>query len=134
MSHRKTSATANNLLRIALAALVVPGLGCAMVQPPGYRLEDCAMSTYGEPDGFTPDYHWPQMSVPVPAWYATWKAKRNLPKPPQSPRFQPLPTRPMFSAGSNSNQPLSCFGQLPSPESWQAAPEEIPLQSLPANP
>lgn len=39
----------------------------------------------------------PRCSWHTPQWWSRWRAKRELPEPPDYPRFHPLPTRPMFS-------------------------------------
>ncbi len=111
MSHLKLP-----LIGSILASLVLCS-GCACIQGPGYRLEDVSMQGSCE-DVFAEgeyEYYGPNLpKIPVPGWVKKWHEDRKLPKPPQSPRFQPLPTRPMFSRQPEADgRAFSCFGQLP---------------------
>jgi hypothetical protein len=101
------------------------------------------------PPGFFPHLRgWPHVGFPVPSWWAEWKAKKDLPKPPPYPRFQPLPTRPVFQPRPVSvDQPWgegvmapTPYGQLPAPEAgavpWGsrgAGAAQVPPNGLPPN-
>lgn len=81
--------------------------------------------------------------IPMPMWYANWKAKREfeaaLPDAPEYPRFHPLPTRPMFSPQPGT--PANYFPNSTQPGAHQLADGMIfgdsvdmanqPLQSQP---
>jgi hypothetical protein len=108
---------------LILVSLLASG-GCAALHGPGYRLEEVSMTHCGEPEFVDGEYEYygpPLPAIPTPQWFQQWQAKRKLPMPPQSPRFQPLPTRPMFSAAKGQpERQLDCFGKLPQSESWSA--------------
>ena len=115
--------------RAVLSVALALNCGCAMIHIPSYRLEECAAENYSSTPALLPP-------VPMPGWLARWKAEKHLPKPPESPRFHPVPTRPMFQppvsnqfSGEASED--VCFGKLPSPETWNA-PESI--EAVPAVP
>ena len=63
---------------------------------------------------------------PVPKRWADWKAKRDLPEPPPYPRFQPLPTRPMFqprpSLDTNTGDDDHWGGRSPAPTQYGHLP------------
>ncbi len=108
---------------LALGCLLMLSGGCAIVQIPSYRLEECASESYSSPPIMLP----PAPSIPVPGWLARWKAEKNLPKPPAAPRFHPLPTRPMFQAKPEpeftAGPPgeAGCYGTLPAAQDWSQA-------------
>ncbi len=134
MSHLKNPPVPNSvyprsLVRsLMLLVASVACSGCAMIQVPSYRLEECAEENYSStPTLFPP--------VPMPGWLARWKAEKHLPKPPASPRFHPLPTRPMFqppiqSEFSEPGTAAVCYGKLPLPESWSEH-ESVPAVPVP---
>lgn len=125
MSHLKFPPTIKSSLavrHVIFAAFFVAlgsSGGCAMIQIPSYRLEECAAEEYSSTPALMPP-------LPMPGWLARWKAEKDLPKPPASPRFHPLPTRPMFQPQTTPNLAAdgfgggACYGQLPTPESWNA--------------
>lgn len=121
MSHLKNPphSVYTSFAHLVLALALVSGSGCAMVQIPSYRLEECAAESYSSTPTLLPP-------LPVPGWLARWKAEKQLPKPAASPRFHPLPTRPMFLQQPTLNfaaglaEPV-CFGELPPAASWNAA-------------
>lgn len=61
--------------------------------------------------------------IPMPMWFANWKAKREfkkaLPDAPEFPRFHPLPTRPMFSPRPGT--PTNHFSNSAQPDAHQLA-------------
>lgn len=67
----------------------------------------------------------PSILPPLPGWLSGWMAKEELPEPPAYPRFQPLPTRPMFSPRPPQNDWSAALSNLP-PEAgihtWGTAP------------
>ncbi len=140
MSHLKRVAESvslrftKNVTHIALAftCFVMNVCGCAVVQIPSYRLEECAAESYAAPPIVLPA----MPSVPMPGWLAHWKAEKDLPKPPAAPRFHPLPTRPMFQAGPTPEFGMGapgeagCYGTLPPAQSWNAV-ESIPAKQVP---
>jgi hypothetical protein len=105
------------ILILIFACVLTSGQGCATLAIPGYRLEqeatayNCAQQCENSPS--------PLPSLPLPGWWARWKAERDLPKAPASPRFHPIPTRPMFSPAPASVSP-GRFGQLPSNDAWNS--------------
>ncbi len=105
-------------------------LGCALVQIPSYRLEDEAVASHCSQEMQAASG--PLPTLPLPGWLARWKAEKDLPKPPDSPRFHPLPTRPMFSPSPSLDNGV-CFGQMPDSQAWNLSPnEQIQSQMLPA--
>ena len=135
MSHLKFPPTTDSagLTRVAMFAAffasVALSSGCAMVQIPSYRLEECAAEEYSSTPSLVPP-------LPMPGWLAKWKAEKDLPKPPESPRFHPLPTRPMFQPQRAPKQFAggaidgTCYGQLPPSEAWNQV-ETLPAQQTP---
>ncbi len=113
---------------MALLAAVLVTSGCAMVQIPSYRLEECAAEEYSTAPTILPP-------LPMPGWLARWKADKDLPKPPESPRFHPLPTRPMFQPQpmpeNFARNPVdaACYGQLPPAESWNGGQPIVVAQT-----
>ena len=113
MSHLKypPSAISTYLAPLALVAALMFNSGCTLVHIPSYRLEECAAENCSSPPALLPP-------VPLPGWLARWKAQKDLPKPPESPRFHPLPTRPMFERQPNRDfsgrltEDAVCFGKL----------------------
>lgn len=77
-------------------------LGAAASESENY---DGSCATDCPPGFFPPMQLWQGAGVPVPGWWAKWRAQRELPDPAPYPRFHPLPTRPMF-------QPLTQPPQL----------------------
>ncbi len=137
MSHLKTRPAtismrfAVNLPCISLmfSCVLLLSSGCAVVQLPSYRLEECAAESYGSPPIVLPA----MPSIPVPGWFARWKAEKKLPKPPLAPRFHPLPTRPMFQAGPSPDFAggTASYGTLPPAQAWNRV-ETIPAVQQPA--
>jgi len=134
VSHLKNPPASNSVrsapfaLNITLLVALVASSGCAMVQIPSYRLEECAAENYSSTPALMP-------LVPMPGWLARWKAEKHLPKPPESPRFHPLPTRPMFQPPASAQfsggaAEAVCYGKLPLPETWNAA-ESVPAVPVP---
>ena len=60
----------------------------------------------------------PRVLPPLPGWLGRWHTKKDLPEAPEYPRFQPLPTRPMFSPAPGSAESAIGYGDLPATESW----------------
>lgn len=118
-----------------LVALMAITSGCAVVQIPSYRLEECAAESYASPPVILPS----MPAMPMPGWLARWKAEKDLPKPPEAPRFHPLPTRPMFQprpANDFVGAPgeSACYGLLPDAQSWngvEAVPPHFPSPATP---
>jgi len=140
---------------LLLFCWLTSGSGCAVLNIPSYRADscgpaECATSNFAGsaaasgnsgipvddncPAGFLPPLPvWLHSGIPVPGWWVAWKAKKDLPEPAPFPRFQPLPTRPMFSpqgqdvtlqtfdgqggemwqTGSIPQTPAPGYGQLP---------------------
>ena len=75
-------------------------------------------------------------AVPMPGWFARWKAEKDLPKPPVAPRFHPLPTRPMFQPrpeiglGLGAPGEAGCYGTLPKAQAWSGV-ESVPAAQAP---
>ncbi len=123
MSHLKNPPLLNSShsskfpIQLLLLVAVAGSSGCAMIQIPSYRLEECATESYSSTPALLP-------SVPLPGCLARWKAEKKLPKPPESPRFHPLPTRPMFQPAPSQftagGPEAVCYGKLPAPETWNA--------------
>jgi hypothetical protein len=146
------------ILILLLFSLLTSGSGCQIMHIPSYRvgesLERGALcsgsdgvatangeypgdSVEGCPPGFLPPAPvflrqvplWMHAGIPVPAWWAEWKAKRDLPEPAPYPRFQPLPTRPIFSPrpdGGAGTLPLGIPGPIAAP--WPAEPRnQVPM-------
>ena len=112
----------------SLSSSLSGGDGCTVEQecPPGFFPP--------LPAGFFSSCRdWSPVSFPVPAWWAEWRAKKDLPEPPPYPRFHPLPTRPVFqprpvSADQQWGEELLApapYGQLPAPEAGR-----VPWSSL----
>lgn len=134
--------------------LLTSGSGCQILNIPSYRVDspgglhgaggvgysrvgcdfDNTMDTPNAvgclteqdcPPGFFPPLGgWMHCGLPVPAWYAEWRAKKDLPEPAPYPHFHPLPTRPMFQPcpvseinqwGTSMAAPTP-YGQLPTAE------------------
>lgn len=82
---------------------------------------ECTSEVACPPRFFPPLPSWPHIAFPVPAWWAEWRAKQDLPEPAPYPRFHPLPTRPVFqprpvSADHQWGEGLLAptpYGQLP---------------------
>lgn len=148
VSHLKRL-TASISMRFAPTSLLAAGLcsavavissGCAIVQIPSYRLEECAVESCESPPVVLPSM--PAMpAMPMPGWLARWKAEKDLPKPPEAPRFHPLPTRPMFQPQPSQDFSMGapgeagCYGTLPRAQSWNGL-EAVPAIQAPtaANP
>jgi len=76
------------------------------------------------------------LAVPVPACYAEWQAKRNLPAGPEGAVFHPLPARPMFQPRPSDNELWTSqaevvamggvgvcdYGQMPRGVQWHTRP------------
>ena len=111
---------------LLVLGLLTSGGGCQVLHIPSYRADSsgagyCSVTgtTPAElglaaaecPPGFLPPLPplpaWTHRGVPVPGWWAKWRAKEDLPDPAPYPRFHPLPTRPMFS----SHPQASTLGQ-----------------------
>lgn len=139
-------------LILLLFGLLTSGSGCQILHIPSYRVNESGergvcCSEYGpeipfdgelqgnateacRPGLLPPTPLWMHAGFPVPGWWAEWKAKRNLPEPAPYPRFQPLPTRPIFSprpdataAGLPLEMPPSVTG---SAVPWPVAPHHQP--------
>ncbi|HBE67826.1 MAG TPA: hypothetical protein DDW52_06725 [Planctomycetaceae bacterium] len=72
-------------------------------------------------------------AIPVPGWFANWRAKRELekalPDAPEYPRFHPLPTRPMFAP-----QPGASASEAGFPTAAMPGDHIVPLRGQdPAN-
>jgi hypothetical protein len=132
---------------ILFLLLILPSLiGCHVLHIPSYRVAGDAMgnSDYGDcPPGTCGGGMiggLPIPALPTPGWLAKWKEKRELPDPPNYPRFHPLPTRPMFdprpgqasigSAGLGYDSYLQngsgqgVYGAMPREEQWNAREEQ----------
>ncbi len=134
MSQPTQAKSINPILRLALVLtsglLLTNGLGCALIEIPSYRLEDEASAYNCAQQAEL--CHGPLPHLPLPGWLARWKAEKDLPKPPDSPRFHPLPTRPMFRPAP-ATVDAGCFGELPAREAWNLPPAgQIQSQMLPA--
>ncbi len=105
------------LVILVLFWTLTSGSGCQVLNIPSYRADSCSSAaSYSPaevvgpnaacPPGFLPPLPaWIHAGVPVPGWWAEWKAKKDLPEPAPYPRFQPLPTRPMFSPQTREFRP-----------------------------
>jgi hypothetical protein len=139
-------------LILLLFGLLTSGSGCQILHIPSYRVHEGTdggelCSDFGperplgsegpsgtfegcEPGFLPPAPTWVHAGFPVPGWWAEWKAKRNLPEPAPYPRFQPLPTRPMFSPRPDTNAagfPLGMPPTVPgSAVPWPAVPPQPP--------
>lgn len=164
--------------------LLTSGSGCQVLNIPSYRVDapgrlrgadvagysqvgcefddpmhtpnsvGCLVDQDCPPGFFPPLGGWMDCGLPVPAWYADWRAKKDLPEPAPYPRFHPLPTRPMFQPrpvsdisqwGASMAAPIP-YGQLPTAEAgslpWsrfqsppsvevqQPQPGELPVPNL----
>lgn len=116
---------------VLVPAVLTSATGCHVVGIPGYRLDQDAICQCSG-SGF--DAHSGQVigeysgssiaSQSGPKWLAKWRTQQNLPEPPATPRFLPLPTKPMFSGQSELEEQAvvstNHYGQLPPSESWTA--------------
>ena len=135
VSHLKNPpASISVRLSITFGLALTLSSGCAMVQIPSYRLEECAAESYCSAPALMPRV--PQ--IPMPGWFVRWKAEKDLPKPPESPRFHPLPTRPMFQPrpttdfGFGAPGAAACYGTLPPAQSWNGV-ESVLAAPVPAS-
>ncbi|MEO8271907.1 MAG: hypothetical protein ABI557_19445, partial [Aureliella sp.] len=140
---------------LLVLGMLASGSGCHVLNIPSYRADSqCGLPghfaadynyvhcEFCEPDsaGYATDGVYPpgllhsmggmmHCGLPVPTWYAEWKAKRDLPEPAPYPRFHPLPTRPMFqSRPVSAEDPWNAsslapapYGQIPAAETGNAA-------------
>lgn len=131
MSHLKNPPVSISIriASIVTCVTLVFSWGCAVIRIPSYRLEECAAESYCS----SPT---PLPQIPMPGWLARWKAQKDLPKPPEAPRFHPLPTRPMFQPqptighSDGSVGESACYGTLPPAESWNTV-ESAPAAHVP---
>lgn len=118
--------------------ILTSGSGCHVLSIPvnqaggGCGVESCAVeirqaipTRSAEPHYYSAGDTLDGSCLPVPKWWADWRAKKDLPEPPPYPRFHPLPSRPMFQpqSGLSSNfegsddwgnsSPTPPYGQLP---------------------
>ena len=122
---------------LVFSIAMVLSSGCAIVQIPSYRLEECATESYSSPPIVLPT----MPTVPMPGWLSRWKAEKDLPRPPAAPRFHPLPTRPMFQPqpkthfGVGAPGESACYGTLPPAQLWNgvetAPPAQVPTLANP---
>ena len=137
---------------VLLFSLLTSG-GCQVLRIPSYRA-DCGAFPESQlggaacdqecPPGFLPPLAFPAMpavlasGVPVPGWWADWRARQDLPEAPPYPRFHPLPTRPMFSPHpapvGQMASPWGSVESLSSPMNYaMPVPSEVvPSEVLPA--
>ncbi len=128
---------------LLLFGLLTSGGGCQVLNIPSYRADSCGAAGFASmsssetgasesscgtelggmplndcPPSFLPPIPvWRPVGVPIPGWWAEGKAKRDLPEPAPYPRFQPLPTRPMFSPPVQA-LPMNSLGAA-GVEAWQ---------------
>lgn len=138
--------------------LLTSGTGCQVLGIPSYRSDVCdpqlsaSYLSYDGCDVGNAELDCSEVSVlpplpPLPGWLAAWHERRKTPQPAAYPRFQPLPTRPMFSPPpGNPNHPLggpvpletsgtgySGYGQLPRENQWsEMLPPTSTLVPVPA--
>ncbi len=86
--------------------LVCDGDSCREVEVSEFEVSEC-----GEMGA-------PRVLPPLPGWLGRWHAKKELPDAPEYPRFQPLPTRPMFSQAPEVAVAPIGYGDFPATESW----------------
>jgi hypothetical protein len=143
-------------LILLLFGLLTSGSGCQILHIPSYRVHEMhesgergvCYSEYGpeipldgesqgnateacRPGLLPPTPLWMHAGFPVPRWWAEWKAKRNLPEPAPYPRFQPLPTRPIFSPRPDATAAGLPLG-MPSTETGSAVPWPVAPHHQPA--
>ncbi|GAB5404704.1 MAG: hypothetical protein Aurels2KO_29350 [Aureliella sp.] len=148
-----TGVERQSALAIVLVCLIFSTCtGCHVLGIPSYRSgggEQFPLeSTCGEPAGVCFDDSCSSISdegavvdqyrtgllppIPMPMWFANWKAKREfeeaLPEAPEFPRFHPLPTRPMFSPKPGS--PPNYFSNAAQPGAHQLADGMIVGESV----
>lgn len=99
---------------------------------PHYYSAGVALDGSCPPDWLSPLPRREIVGLPVPKWWADWRAKKDLPEPPPYPRFHPLPSRPMFQPQSGlsnnfegsdhwgNSPPAPPYGQLPDTQSGRA--------------
>ncbi len=127
--------TATRVLGVLLALACS---GCHVLRIPSYRSDSSpdGYSTYSsatlsgsdalcsDSDAVCP----PGILPPLPHWLAKWRhQEEELPKPPDSPRFHGLPTRPMFSQRKISDYSIPdelasppTYGELPASNHWRS--------------
>ena len=155
--HNRLNTTRSILLVFGLLA---SGSGCHVLNIPSYRADapggmcgaNVASYNYagcemGDPesassptgymtDGDCPPGFFPPLGccahggLPVPACFAAWKAKRDLPEPAPYPRFHPLPTHPMFQSPPTLGVGQRGASTIASPQYGQL-PSEMPGRQLP---
>ena len=117
---------------LLLFCWLTSGSGCAVLNIPSYRADYCTpagadcfdggetiseasgmsgqtLANNCEPGFLPPLPMWLNTGIPAPRCWAEWKANKDLPEPAPYPRFQPLPTRPMFSS-RGQDVPLQAYG------------------------
>lgn len=97
-SRPKAQTDLNTRLFIILlvCGYLASGTGCHVLRIPSYRADPgCGDLAAGYPGGEQSCA--PTVLPPLPGWLAAWHEKKQTPQPPDFPRFQPLPTRPMFT-------------------------------------
>lgn len=137
-------------IRLALiltsTTVLASSAGCQLVGIPSYRSDQGSNQCESDcPPGLLP---------PTPGWLARLHHKEKLPQPPQHPRFQPLPTRPMFSQDPRRPEGLgrlpntmvqgagSVYGRFPNAQNGGIAAanqfedesfENMPVNGIPTN-
>ena len=109
---------ARQLSILLVCGVLATAPGCQVLGIPSYRADivggELADGSCGEFDMACAS---PQPLPPLPGFFGRWQARRALPDPPEYPRFQPVPTRPMYSPRA-AGDPQASYGKLPAPEAW----------------
>ena len=120
---------------LAASMILASSAGCQLLGIPSYRSDGPAVQQCQDdcPPGVLP---------PMPGWLAKWCHKEKVPQPPQHPRFQPLPTRPMFSSdprrpeglgripNTMQQHPGPSYGRIPTAEGMAPQLGEQPIPPI----
>lgn len=134
-SQAKRAIDARLMTILLVCAHLASGTGCHVLRIPSYRADaGCGDSGAGYHGGDVypaADMECPPTVLPpLPGWLAAWHEKKKTPQPPDYPRFQPLPTRPMFTppktqAGLGVGSAVN-YGHWPSAENGGMQSDALP--------